>query len=75
MMIISFTFESFKVKFYGLAANNEMTLYQLWRDTADSKNTKTKECYLQALSRFIKDMGKGVSFNSVTRNLVTQVER
>ena len=26
-----FTFESFKVKFYGLAANNEMTLYQLWR--------------------------------------------
>jgi integrase len=67
-----FTFESFKVKFYGLAANSEMTLYQLWRDTADSKNTKTKECYLQALSRFIKDMGKGVSFNSVGRNLVTR---
>jgi len=67
-----FTFESFKVKFYGIAANSEMTLYQLWRDTADSKNTKTKECYLQALSRFIKDMGKGVSFNSVGRNLVTR---
>ena len=67
-----FTFESFKVKFYGLAANNEMTLYQLWRDTADSKNTKTKECYLQALSRFVKDMGKGVSFNSIGRNLVTR---
>jgi integrase len=67
-----FTFESFKVKFYGLAANNEMTLYQLWRDTADNKNIKTKECYLQALNRFTKDMGKKVTFDNVNRNLITK---
>jgi integrase len=65
-----FSLEAFKVKFYGLTANSKMTLYQLWIDTADNKNAKTKECYLQALNRFIKDMGKGVSFDSVTRSLV-----
>jgi integrase len=65
-----FTFENFKRKYFGLLEAPSITIYSLWRDVANEKAPKTRDAYTVALNRFIKDVGKNVTFDMVTRQLV-----
>lgn len=65
-----FTFENFKRKYYNLIDPNETTIYSLWRDVAADRSAGTEDSYLNALNRFIADMGKKVMFQDVDAKFV-----
>lgn len=66
-----FTFENFKRKYYNLIDPNETTVYSLWRDVAADKSAGTEDSYLNALNRFIADMGKKVIFQDVDAKFIS----
>ena len=49
---------------------NETTIYSLWRDVADDKSAGTADSYLNALNRFIADMGKKVMFQDIDAKFI-----
>lgn len=65
-----FTFENFKRKYYNLIDPNETTIYSLWRDVAADRSAGTEDSYLNALNRFIADMGKKVIFQDVDAKFI-----
>lgn len=66
-----FTFENFKRKYYNFIDPNETTVYSLWRDVAADKSAGTEDSYLNALNRFIADMGKKVIFQDVDAKFIS----
>ena len=65
-----FTFDNFKRKYYNLINPNEKTIYSLWRDVAADKSAGTEDSYLNALNRFIADIGKKVMFQDIDAKFI-----
>lgn len=71
----TFSFDTFKAKYYNHSQQETATPYTLWREVAASKSPGTEQSYTNALNRFKLDMGSNVRFADFSQGLIREWSR